>query len=230
VILSLGLTNESSYKRVAIRFGAQAMDFKSIVNTIVASAGTAVQAFEEAMDKQYKRGFADGAEKAHQELEALRRQLRTILGDAEGGRESGMATAPSTPSPPFKRRFIPADTPSLMRSPRGSVEPKVLAALDQSVKGKKPAEIAGETDVPENSVRGMLNKLRKAGRVRKQGEVWFLREPEEEEEEEDVPPSRRSAEEIFGKQQNAPPPFEDMMKEAADRGMRVIRPGKPELF
>ena len=61
------------------------------------------------------------------------------------------------------------------RSARGTVEPKVLTALTSSVRGKSPREVALETGVPENSVRGMLNRL-KGDKVVKIDDRWKLKE------------------------------------------------------
>jgi len=38
----------------------------------------------------------------------------------------------------------------------------------------KPADIAAEHNIPENSARSMLNKLRHAGKAEKRGELWFV--------------------------------------------------------
>ena len=43
---------------------------------------------------------------------------------------------------------------------------------EQAWRHRPPAEIAAETGVPENSVRGTLNRLRKDNRVFKVGDVW----------------------------------------------------------
>jgi hypothetical protein len=134
--------------------------FETLMSTLIGTANAAARDFDLAKKREYLRGYSDGEAATRKELDALRQQLRAILGEAPRRVEEYRA-----------ERDDPALGPPA-RAPRGSVEPKVFGAIKDSVKGKKSSEIAGETGVPENSVRGTLNKLRKEGRVFRQGEVW----------------------------------------------------------
>jgi hypothetical protein len=135
-----------------------AMDFDSILGAIANSAQAASKLIAEAMRKEYDRGFADGRQKAAEELRA---RVASALEGSDTVKIAGVVTGQVARAPV-----------EAIRAPRGSVEPKVFGSLRDSIKGKKPAEIAAETGVPENSVRGMLNKLRKENRVFKVGNVW----------------------------------------------------------
>jgi hypothetical protein len=113
----------------------------------------------------YARGFKDGQDSTTSRIfEALGGKefsAKPVISEPRLAQATGHATGA-------------AAVIGVGRAARGSVEPRVYAALDGSVKGKKAAEIAGETGIPENSVRGTLNKLRKDGTVSKTGEVWHL--------------------------------------------------------
>jgi hypothetical protein len=148
------------------------MAFDTIIGTIIASANEAAKQFAEAMRKEYERGVADGKRQAADELRA---RVVSVLG-VEAVSSIGVQPAPA-------KLEVTTNPPAVVhRAPRGSVEPAVMGAIAESIKGKKAAEIAAETGVPENSVRGMLNKLRKENRVFKVGEVWRptgpIREPD----------------------------------------------------
>jgi hypothetical protein len=62
------------------------------------------------------------------------------------------------------------------RAKRGSVRPAVIEALRRVPTGLKPAEIAENTGMNENSVRGTLNILVDEGVTVKRGDRWFLAE------------------------------------------------------
>jgi len=136
------------------------MTFDSIIGAIISSANEAAKQFSDAMRKEYERGVADGKRQAADELRA-----RVV-----GVLDLGSVSSPVI-SPPSTNLALTSNSPNI-RARRGSVEPAVMGAIADSIKGKKPAEIAAETGVPENSVRGMLNKLRKENRVFKSGDVW----------------------------------------------------------
>jgi hypothetical protein len=137
------------------------MNLDSILNTIAGATKALSDHLAEVMRKEYERGFNDGRQKAEEEI-------RARITNAIGGPLTVVIKTPVSETA--------IEMASRQRSPRGSVEPKVLGALSDTPKGKKPAEIAAETGIPENSVRGMLNKLRKDKRVMKQGESWLLPE------------------------------------------------------
>ena len=144
------------------------MDFDSILGAIVKSTHLAAQVFADAMKKEYERGVADGRREAAAEL---RTKLSNVLDAPVSAKEGENATQNRVVSA-VGRATGRAVVVGVGRAARGSVAPKVMGALADSIKGKKPAEIAAETGVPENSVRGMLNKLRKENRVFKAGDVW----------------------------------------------------------
>ena len=121
---------------------------------------------EEMVKAAYEAGFVAGK---HQADRDLRSKLFKAL-DAEQPRLEVPSDRLATVSD--SSEDAASGAPEHERAPRGSVEPKVMNALQYSVKGKKVAEIAAETGVPENSVRGKLNSLRKNGLVFKVGEVW----------------------------------------------------------
>ena len=139
------------------------MGIESVIRALMDSVHMAAHVFAELMKKEYERGVADGKRQA---VEELRARVERALQLSDGVKVADVITAQVVRT---------ATEPS--RAQRGSVGPKVLDALRGSVQGKKPSEIAGQTGVPENSVRGMLNKLRKEAKVVKRGEVWFLAKP-----------------------------------------------------
>lgn len=139
------------------------MAFDTIIGTIIASANEAAKQFADAMRKEYERGVADGKRQAADELRARVVSVLGVEAVSSIGVQPAAAKIELTTNPPAA---------IVHRAPRGSVEPAVMGAIAKSIKGKKAAEIAAETSVPENSVRGMLNKLRKENRVFKVGEVW----------------------------------------------------------
>lgn len=148
------------------------MTFNSIIGAIITSANEAGKQFADAMRREYERGVADGKRQAADELRA---RVVSVL---------NVETISSPKARPQSEKNIPAASmlaPVTHRARRGSVEPNVMGAIAELIRGKKAAEIAAETGVPENSVRGMLNKLRKENRVFKVGEVWRptapIREP-----------------------------------------------------
>ena len=117
-----------------------------------------------AVRSAYDRGYRDGRNAVAAEFVSRIDKLKEFLPDPGALHEPEIA--PIGVLKDVDAKFLAP------RAPRGSVEPKVLTALKMSIKGKKPAEIALETGVPENSVRGMLNRMRKDGRVFKVGDVW----------------------------------------------------------
>jgi hypothetical protein len=135
------------------------MDFDSIFGSVASVLKGMADQFNDALRKEYERGLEEGRRQASEEM-------RARITNAIGGPLTVVIKTPVSATA--------IEMASQSRSPRGSVEPKVLGALSNSPKGKKPSEIAAETGVPENSVRGMLNKLRKDERVAKHGEVWAL--------------------------------------------------------
>lgn len=122
-------------------------------------------AFAIALLKAYNQGLEDGRRVAAEELSArvasvlhLAPSRPTFLGSIESPQDQAQAGN---------------------RAPKGTVAPAVLDALEHAVRGKRPAEIAAEKGIPENSARGMLNRLRQIGRVEKRGDLWFLAKHEE---------------------------------------------------
>ena len=152
------------------------MTLDSIFGTIASSLRAATEIFQQEMRKEYQRGYDAGASETRKELEAIRKQLRDILGTSSDALKQVHQTVSEVRDHTRKQRPPAAILPPV-RSARGSVEPKVISALNNSPKGKKPSEIVGETGIPEPSVRGTLNKLRKAKRVEKRGETWLLIKP-----------------------------------------------------
>jgi hypothetical protein len=137
------------------------MTFDSIIGAIISSANEAAKQFSDAMRGEYERGVADGKRQAADELRA-----RVV-----GVLDLDPILSPTEILAPAKLPLA-SSSPQSHRARRGSVEPAVMGSIANSIKGKKAGEIAAETGVPENSVRGMLNKLRKENRVFKSGEVW----------------------------------------------------------
>jgi hypothetical protein len=134
------------------------MALQEITSFLIGLRKTAHDQIDAALKHAYERGVADGKRLAAEELSS---RIANVLN--------------------YPRDDLRAPTPRKMaeprsesRSPRGSVEPRVIEALSGSVRGKKIAEISTEKDIPENSVRGMLNKLRHVGVVEKHGELWLL--------------------------------------------------------
>lgn len=119
------------------------------------------EALEDVIRRAYERGVADGRRIAS---EQFKERIAGFLNEEP--------EAPSNPIVPSSQSGNAASQ-TATRAPRGSVEPVVIAALPETGKGKRPAEIAAETGLPENTVRGRLNKLRTAGRAQKTGEYWI---------------------------------------------------------
>ncbi len=140
------------------------MNVDSIIGAIISSVNEASKQFGDALRREYERGFADGQRQAAEELRA--RIVSAIGNDVVPSTSARLTSAE-------KETTMPKAPPIAHRAPRGSVEPAVMGAIAGSVKGKKIAEVAVETGVAENSVRGMLNKLRKDNRVIKDGERWY---------------------------------------------------------
>lgn len=136
------------------------MALQDIESFLIGLGRLANDQFNAALKQAYERGVDDGKRQAAEELSARVASVLTYPLNA------AQATVP-------QKTRIQADA-AASRSPRGSVEPKVIQALDGSVRGKKVAEIATEKGIPDNSVRSMLNKLRHVGTVEKRGERWLL--------------------------------------------------------
>ncbi len=134
------------------------MGFQEIESFLTGLRKMAHDQIDSALKQAYERGIADGKRLAAEELSSRIANVLNYPADDLRAPEPRKMAEPRAES----------------RSPRGSVEPRVIEALDRSVRGKKVAEIAKEKDIPENSVRGMLNKLRHAGVVEKHGELWLL--------------------------------------------------------
>lgn len=136
------------------------MALKDVGPFLVQLAAGLGQQFNDALEKAYQKGVEDGRRIAAEELSA---KVASVLQIA-------------TPQKTFLGSIGDEERPAegASRAPKGTVEPAVLDALQGAVRGKKPAEIAAEKGIPENSARGMLNKLRQAGKVEKRGELWFL--------------------------------------------------------
>ena len=129
----------------------------SIGKAVITVVQVAHEAIDRALRDAYERGLADGREQAKKEfMERL----------------EGVFKEPA-PKPTVT---LEASVPhkAVGRAPKGSVEPAVITALEKSDRGMKTSEVAGHANVPENSARSMLNKLRIKGRVTKRGDFWFL--------------------------------------------------------
>jgi hypothetical protein len=137
----------------------------SIASFFVGAVKSIAEQFDRNLRDAYERGVADGRRLAADEL---RSKLAVVLSDESSPPQGEIAPHGHLAETPAKFTGIPAATP---RARRGSVAPAVLAALSD-IKGKKPAQIAAETGISENSVRGTLNKLRKDKLVFKAGEIW----------------------------------------------------------
>lgn len=136
------------------------MGFDDIASFLFTVGKTAHDQINAALESAYQRGVEDGRRMAAEEFKARISDALNIPMEP---------SAKSSETPPVTRQ-----EKSASRAPRGSVEPAVIEALRISVRGKKPSEIAAEKGIPENSVRGMLNKLRHEGVAEKRGELWFL--------------------------------------------------------
>jgi hypothetical protein len=136
------------------------MAIKDIASILFALGQAVHDQINDALEKAYERGLADGRRMAAEELSARVVSVLNISAEATVIRKETTVLAARSDK-------------TTARSPRGSVAPAVLDALRDTIKGKKPAEIAAEKGIPENSVRGILNKLRHEGAVEKRGELWF---------------------------------------------------------
>ena len=138
---------------------------------MVAIATALQKAVEEADRAGYARGVVEGEQAAREELAAIKKKLAAIVGETADIKSPQQAMVSSM-------KVQDTVEVTLIRVPRGSVAPAVLDALRTSQRGMSPREVANVADIPENSARGSLNKLRHDGAVKKTGQLWFLAKDE----------------------------------------------------
>ena len=133
------------------------------LDALVAISVSFKQALEKAEEKGYERGFAEGRRAAIAEM-------KNKLFGAED-ESIGPSTTISANAFSDEQEAYAADS---ARAPRGSVAPAVLEALGTTDRGLTPREVAEFANIPENSARGSLNKLRHQKLVAKNGPLWVL--------------------------------------------------------
>jgi hypothetical protein len=121
-------------------------------------ANSTSKPISDAILRAYERGLSDGRRFASEQFKQL---IAKVAADS-----------PAPPSETASPNAQPLEPTA--RAPRGSVEPAIIDALRDAPQGKTPSEIAAEKGMPENSVRGKLNKLRSEQRVHKVRGHWYI--------------------------------------------------------
>ncbi len=126
----------------------------------------------------YALGFADGKTAARKTLaNEVRAKIETVLADVGAApAHARRDEAPEIAAPVIA--IEPARSHSWsrrdQRADHGSIRPAIFSWLQEHDRGGRPFEIAKDSGLNENTVRGTLNILRGQGVTEKRGDLWFL--------------------------------------------------------
>ncbi len=146
-------------------------DFEAAIQNLAGQA-------REALKAAYDAGYAAGRRSMADQLQC---RLENVIAEVAGGKVATLqiSTRPQ-PTVIVESANVDAAQPRKhawsdreKRAERGSVRPVVIEWLSNSNNGGKPFDIAKDTGLNENTIRGMLNTLGKEGLAEKRGELWF---------------------------------------------------------